>query len=221
MDPRIKIVTAFDGDCPWWNHLEANLREYSGRWGYDLVMKSDGWGPIDRCLYWRKMEPIKNELADCDWLLWLDPDCFVINMAIPVTQYIDDSFDLGTTGPFDFPCPNAKCPNRRDEMFSTGVLLIRRCRWSRDLLEAWWESEHDPAWRHHECDKGWIGDNTYFTCHIMQQPEHRKHIRGFPLKEIGWATIANDPSQFIVHQYGSAPTERVERFEQFRQHTIR
>jgi hypothetical protein len=217
---HIKVVTGHDGECVWRDLLEANLKEYCSRWDYDLVTKFDGWKPTVRHVFWRKLELIQQEFTDCDWLLWLDADCFVMNMTTPLARYVDDTFDLGITGPFVSTCPHPECPERFNDVFSAGILLIRQCQWSRNILKEWWASE-DTTWRPPGCNNGWMGDTAYLTCRLMQQPAQREHIKVFPLEEIGWATIANKPSQFIAHCYGSSGPQRRERFEHYEQNTVR
>lgn len=220
---QIKLITGHDpsgysGEVEWRDLLEANLKEYCSRWGYDLVMKFDGWEPTTRHVWWRKVELAKEHLADCEWLLWLDSDCFMLNMTKAVTDYTDDSFDLGITGPFESTCQVPACSIVTNVCYSAGVFLLRNCPWSHTLLEKWWDSGDQP-WQPQGCN--WEGDSVYISCVSMQDPETRERIKVFPLKQIGWANIAHCPSQFIAHCYGSSGPDRRIRFEQYKQHTVR
>jgi hypothetical protein len=223
---KIRVVTGYDGECVWRDLLEANLREYCDRWGYDLVMKFDGWGPTSRNLVWRKAELIRENFAGCDWLVWLDADCFVMNMTTPLTQYMSNDFDLGVTGPFAAACDDIDCHRKTKDAYSAGLIFLRQSEWSRNFLEEWWRSD-ETNWRPTGCGPksvagaAHLGDSGYVSCVLMQDPEQRKHITVFPLKEIGWANIAHDPSQFIAHCYGSLGHHRRIRFQQYEQHTVR
>jgi hypothetical protein len=226
----IKIVSGHDtagyeSKFEWRDLLEANLKEYATRWGHELVMKFDDWGPTTRQIWWRKLELVRQEFVNCDWLLWVDTDCFFLNMTTPLTRYTGDSFrvrvssvDMYVTGPFASTCRVEICPVHQNPAYSAGVFLLRNCRWSHELLEEWWESDN-KLWRLPGCN--WLGDSSYMSCVLMNDPERRKHISVFPLTEIGWANMTGKPEQFIMHCYGSTGPQRRERFEQYERCVIR
>ena len=212
---EIKIVTGFDGECPFRKQVQDNLAEYCERWGYTLVTKFDNWGPLARDVGWRKIELILSELSDCDWFLWLDADCMVVNMTIPLESFLGDDFDLAVTGPFA-PCPSCSKP-----VFSAGVMLFRCCEWSQKFVQRWWES-HDISWRQGAlADCRWNVDNDWLSCCTLSDPEIVARVKKIPLDIMGHATYHHSPDQFLMHFYGSAGARKLEEFKFYNSRVIR
>ena len=212
---KIKIVTGYDGDCPFRQATQANLDEYCTRWGYQLATKFDGWKPIDRNVGWRKQELILAELKDCDWLLWLDADCMILKMTIPLEHFFSENFDLAVTGPFE------NCSGCGKAVFSAGILLFRCCQWDQDFVQRWWDS-HDEPWRQGKlANCRWDVDNDWLSCCALAEPEIMAHVKVIPLSAMGHATYHDDPTQFIMHFYGSTGELKFGEFRRYAPLVIR
>jgi hypothetical protein len=210
---QIKVVTAYRGECPYRDNVTRNLTEYCRRWGYDLVAKFDQFEPLNRLPVWTKLQVVMSEFHDCDWLLWVDADCLVMNMTTPLTKFIDDGFDVGVAGKFASHTHCKSCGLRRPEVVSAGILLLRNSEWCQEFLAEWWDSENVP-WRpvDHECH--WNGDSAWLSCYARQSQKMASHIRVFDLATIGWATYTGNPNQFIMHFYGGTTVEQMLAHEQ-------
>lgn len=209
----IKLLTGHDGPCEWRALLEANLSEYCQRWGYALATKFEGWEASDLIKWWRKIELIRQELTECEWLVWLDSDCFVLNMTIPLERYTKGTFDLGVTGPFANTCPDKECRYWTNDCWSAGLMFLRNVSWTRILVEEWWKARTEK-WRPGNCHE-WMGDSAFLSCLKMHDPSFRSHVRVFPLDEIGWATLSGKPVQFLMHCYGTPGPWRRDTFERW------
>ncbi len=209
---RVKIVTGYDGICSYREMAMANFSEYCERWGYELVAKFDGWGPVEEiqgggqigwtAIFRRRWQLIAQELDDCDWLLWLDPDCIIMNMTIPITKFIDDTIDVAITGPFH-PCDKCGAP-----VYSSGVILIRSCDWSKNMLRDCLAEMHTD-WRQGptaHCTE--LAGNNWFCCKFLPANMNMTHVKVIAPKTAGYYTVVT-PGQFLVHLYGSSDEGRV------------
>jgi len=212
----IKILTGYEGSCPYAHLALANFTEYSTRWGHTLVSQFADWPPLSRSIEpdgllnfhirrmtWRKHTLIHQELKDCDWLLWLDPDCLILNMATSLTAFCTEDHDLIVTGPYYYapPCTHP--------MYSVGILFLRNCEWTEKFLDEWWTLEDSP-WRigETECCKT-EGDANWFSCHYMQRPDRSSRIKILDPRVAGTPHWLDSPDQFIMHLHGSPPEGRL------------
>jgi len=221
MISKIKVITAYEGDCCYQDLTLGNMREYCDRWKYEFVaqINDPGWKPLfpPYCSQWRKIQILIEEMHDCDWLLWLDLDCFFLNMRIPLEGvFTDCTADFVITGEFD-PCPECGAP-----IHNVGLFSFRNCDWSRDILIGWWDQElerlklrPDPEYTH--C----LGETLWLSCHVVNNPAESSHIKIVPLEIAGWATITGRPQQFVVHQYGATNINKEEMFKQLQKLVIR
>jgi len=134
-DLRIKIVQYMHGN---WNYfaLSENInRRYCERHGYDYVVASDQPRP-DRHVSWHKVSVMLAELTDCDFLLYLDADCIFYGQEFTIENellpFFEDSKlilvpqDIGSEK--ERWCVGSPC---------AGVILLRNCRETRELLGMW------------------------------------------------------------------------------------
>lgn len=227
---QLTVVTGYDGECLYRDAVTENLTEYCERWGYDLITKFDGWEPTTRHLYWRKLQliaSVMDGLPDGAWLLWVDADCMIVNMRRPIDRFLDDydsisDFDLAVTGPFP-PCEGCGNP-----VYNAGILLIRKCQWSQEFLQEWWDTNEwyvDCFGHEHG------GDNEVLTCKLI--PEYirafasepvdtrRTRIAVIDLKDMGWIHNKDGLDQFILHFYGSEEREKLNLFQLNKDKVIR
>ncbi len=72
---KIKVVQYMHGPFFHFEWSERINRSYCDRHGYDYVVRRDS-PRSDRNPSWQKIEAIRQELHDCDYLLYLDSDAF-------------------------------------------------------------------------------------------------------------------------------------------------
>jgi len=257
---EFKIVTGYQGNCPYRELALANFGEYCERWGHKLAARFGNWLPEKELLEnhrqayvgalgslvseeefdlypesikrkipfsWIKHYLIADELRDCDWLVWLDSDCKIMNMTTPLESFLSDSFDLAVPGRFP-ECPvyaghDHRCKYSPEgyETLSLGVMLIRNCDWSRQVFEDWWRSQ-EVEWREDRpfhCRM--LGDNQWFSCHFMLEDPRRKRVKILEKEKIGYVHRINSPEQFIIHLYGSTEANRVNVLRNFEEFVIR
>lgn len=257
---EIKILTGYQGTCPYREATLANFGEYCERWGHELVARFGDWLP-DRALLarhreiylaagkgilpeeafdaypvdvkrkipfsWVKHYLIARELRDCDWLVWLDPDCKIMNMTTPLESFLDDSFDLAVPGRFQ------ECPVFRDhdprckyapeghETLSLGVMLMRTSHWSRQLFRDWRQSENTDWRGERPFHCRMLGDNQWFSCKFMIDDPRRQRVKVLDKERIGYCHWLNKPEQFVLHLYGSQQAGRLKSMRHLEQFVIR
>ena len=230
---KIKVVTGYDGDCPYREIALANFREYCARWGYELVEKFSGWEPLDRHLpwqvartgsekslvrmVWRKHTLIREELPGCDWLLWLDPDCKILNMTVRLESFMEEGFEAAVTGPFGVPCYCGV------DAHSAGVLLLHNSDWTKQFLQDWWDSDLEwPGWRvgrNVNCRS--MGDNNWLSCKFLVNDPRRSRVKVIGPEIAGHCHLHHDPQQFLMHLYGGEPNARKNLLIWLERHVIR
>lgn len=218
---KIKVITAYEGQCCYQELTLANMREYCQRWGYEFKanINSPHWKPLvyPHCMMWRKTEMLIEELHDCDWILWLDLDCFFLNMTVPLEgTFTDQTADLVITGSF------GPCPECGKAVHNVGLVSFRNCDWSRQTLIGWWDHEHEriklnPNPEHRYCR----GETLWLSCHVVENPAEAAHIKVLPLEVAGWATITGKPEQFLTHQYAALAAAKQEKFKELARYVIR
>lgn len=219
---KIKVITAYEGECCYQQLTLANMREYCGRWGYEFIaqINNPDWKPLVHPynFQWRKVQILIEEMHDCEWLLWLDLDCFFLNMTIPLDGvFTDPTADLVIPGGGFGPCPECGKP-----VHNVGLFSFRNCDWSRETLIGWWDQELErlklqPKPEYTHC----VGETLWLSCQVVENPVQAPHIKVLPLEIAGWATITRRPEQFITHQYAALPALKQDRFKQLEQWVIR
>lgn len=118
---KIALVTLFTPDIQSYAlpSLE-NRRRYCRKHGYTLVHREDKLD--DRAPQWSKIPLLMEELRNFDWVFWSDIDALVMNHEKPITDFIDERFDLIISG---------RPPKPK---ISTGEFVIRNCPWSSEFL---------------------------------------------------------------------------------------
>jgi len=166
-------------------------------------------------LTWAKHLLIREELGGCDWLLWLDADCKIMDMRVSLDSLIDSDHDLVLSGMF----PECWAANTKAVMckeapeghgvVSLGIMLMRNCTWTWDLLDAWWASRNKDWAREKPYECMYHGDNQWFSCHFMLKAPGRDRVKVVPKETMGWCHHKPDLQQFIIHLYGSIEVNRL------------
>ena len=118
-----------------------NKLQYATINGYSLWASTELLSPWDLGGQWNKVallsvlaEPDSPAAAGAGWLLWVDDDAIFcdVNFRFPFEKYDLDGTNLVMWGDekMTYEAGNS-------EGINTGTMLLRRCDWSRRLLEAW------------------------------------------------------------------------------------
>lgn len=117
------------------------MRHYADTHGFATHIETEF--SIDRPPAWRRIKLIE-ELFDqgYEWVLWMDADAVVVRFDCNILDEMPAHADLGMVR-IDVPAKNWR------EFPITGLLLLRNCAWSRQLLADLWAMEkyvHHPLW---------------------------------------------------------------------------
>lgn len=228
---KIKVITAYEEDpplkggragyqptCCYKDVTVRNMREYCDRWGYDFVAKFDNWKKLELPHHhmWRKTEMLMEEMHDCEWILWLDLDCFFLNMTIPLDVFTDKTADLVIPAGF------GKCPECGKPVHNLGMVCFRNCDWSRDVLQSWWNQEIEALKPNRAKEYTYcLGETLWISCHFVNNPLQASHIKVIPLRVAGWATITGKPEQLLTHQYAALEHIKLDKFKELESKVIR
>lgn len=116
---KIKVVSGFVGECPYLDLFLDSVKPYCERHGYEFVF--DQTTEHKKGIMWRKLSILEKELNDCDWLLWIDTDCLILNQAKTIESL---------TGQYDMMMV-------MEEKVETGVILIRNSDGAKQIIETW------------------------------------------------------------------------------------
>jgi protein-tyrosine phosphatase len=192
---KIKIVTGYYGDCIYKNILLENLQEYTTMNNYELISKFDNWEYSKRHPYWRKLELVMQNFHDCDYLLWIDADCMIIDMNRKLESLIDGS-DFFIT---------------KEDCVQAGCFFIKNTKETSNFLKYWWDKgEISNHWETYQ-DYTNIpnNDNTVLTELLDNKEEfiNFKYLSNmeFLTKHIHFN---QNPNCFIVHIPGSTEEDK-------------
>lgn len=204
---KIKIVSGYIGNCLYKDILLENLTEYSKRHDYELIYKFDGWQKSNRHPYWRKLELVKENFFDCDYLLWIDADCLFMDMNRKIESLIDGSNDFYIT---------------KEDVVQAGCFLIKNTKEVSEFLDYWWnKGEIDNYWETYVDDRGtYNAPNNDNTELIALLDNNEQNISFKYLTNMEFLTkhvhFYQNPNCFIVHVVGSPEIEKLTFMEQFK-----
>lgn len=191
---KIKVVTGFIGDCPFKELFESSIISYCKRHGYEFVFDSTTTHPNG--IWWRKIEIVRQHLKTCDWLLWIDTDCLIINQAKPIESLIGD-FDVMAT---------------KEDVIESGVMLFRNTTWTFEFLE-FWESQGNRVERREE----WLNNNHIRLEEIIALPEIASHFNqamdiDFSIKNVNYKS--RTPNTLVCHFPGSTFEDKLKEMQE-------
>jgi len=141
--PIIKVVQYHWGDQNHSYALNRQINEaYCHRHGYEYVVKT--FVPRDdRAHRWSKIPAMREELHDCDFLLYLDADAFFYSHELRIENELipligDRQIMMGA---------NCTCESDRfqPDRPNTGVILVRNSPQAAEILRVWDESSEYPG----------------------------------------------------------------------------
>jgi galactosyl transferase GMA12/MNN10 family len=91
---QVTVLTAYDAKYAAVGEISrANKDADCRRHGYRFVCRTEGFDE-SRPPPWSKIHFIQDELRMSEWVFWSDADALVMNAAIPVTRFVQDSVDI-------------------------------------------------------------------------------------------------------------------------------
>ena len=168
--PEIKIVQYHWGEQNHSYSVSRRINEaYCRRHGYQYVVKT--FQPRDdRACRWSKIPAMREELHDCDFLLYLDADAFFYSHELGVEKELipfmkGRKIMMGMNGV----CERDRC---QLDIPNTGVIFVRNTETSAEILRVWDETSERPGLeglRFHPC-----GEREAFWQTIWR--EYAEHI---------------------------------------------
>lgn len=143
MTKKIKVVQYMHGYFAHFNWMERINRSYCERHGYEYVVRRDTPLP-DRYPSWEKIEVMKSELKDCDYLLYLDGDAFFYSREFKIESELLPM--LGSKSIMMAQNFMSEKIRRVPKYPNSGVILLKNNEISRKFLISWSNSsEKDPV----------------------------------------------------------------------------
>jgi hypothetical protein len=181
---QVTVLTAYDAKYAAVGEISrANKDADCRRHGYRFVCRTEGFDE-SRPPPWSKIHFIQDELRMSEWVFWSDADALVMNAAIPVTRFIQDSVDIVCSGD----------PNHG---INTGHILVRNTDWSAAFWErvyARTEFLNHPFWENAAVIQMYAEDADVRR-HVAVVPN--KLFNSFPYERGGYTS-----GDFIVHFAG-------------------
>ena len=158
---EIKIVQYYWGDHNHSYAINRRINEaYCRRHGYGYVAKT--FVPRDdRAWRWSKIPAIREELHDCDFLLYLDADAFFYSHELRIEEELIPL--LGNKQiMMTVDCVSASARQQSDKP-ETGVILVRNSEKSAKILRIWDESSERPGMEYYRFDMQFERDACFQT----------------------------------------------------------
>ena len=203
--PEIRVVQYLWGDENRSYQIGRKINAvYCERHGYEHVVKT--FVPRDdRSFHWSKIPAMREELHDCDFLLYLDADAFFYSHELRIEEelipFLEDKQIMMSA---DLACEGLR--HQQDEP-NTGVILIRNTKTSADILRVWDESSERPG-----LEKYRFGlfheQDTCFQTIWQEYAEEVKLLNDYYLMN-GFCGM------FIRHLMGKKDGERLRAFKKF------
>ncbi|MCL2623688.1 MAG: putative nucleotide-diphospho-sugar transferase [Planctomycetaceae bacterium] len=147
MKPMIKVVQYHWGEQNRSYQITRLINEmYCRRHGYEYVLKT--FIPReDRSLHWTKIPAMREELHDCDFLLFLDADAFFYSQELTIEEELIPAFEEKLI------MMSADCINEsgryQPHKPNSGAVLVRNTEKSAEILRVWDESSERPGLEHY------------------------------------------------------------------------
>jgi hypothetical protein len=154
--PAIKVVQYHWGEQNHSYQMNRKINEaYCRRHGYEYVVKT--FVPRDdRSPHWAKIPAMREELHDCDFLLFMDADAFFYSHELTIEEelipFLDDKQIMMSS---DHACEELR---HQPSKPNTGIILVRNTEKTAEILRVWDGASERPGLeelrfeRYHEQD---------------------------------------------------------------------
>jgi len=141
--PKIRVVQYHWGDQNRSYQVNREINEaYCRRHGHEYIVKT--FVPRDdRSNHWAKIPAMREELHDCDFLLYLDADAFFYSRELRIEEELLPLMG----GKQIMMSTDCVCETTRHQVNrpNTGVVLVRNSAKAAEILEAWDGSSERPG----------------------------------------------------------------------------
>jgi hypothetical protein len=172
---KIKVLSCFYGACPYEDIFLRSIKEYCEKWNYEFIYDrrdetatSNPYFEED-WFWWRNYTMILENLDDSDYVMWIDTDCIILNMRMPVETIVKKN-----TGDMIVVM---------EERPETGAFIVKNSKWTRQFFKKW--KEYGEKMRNHSGDIK--GSNNYIA--------FQKIVKWYPVE--GHIRFVKD-SEFMV-----------------------
>ena len=142
--PHIKVLQYMHGDFAYFYWSEMINRKYCERHHYEYVISHEQ-PRDDRNVTWHKIPVIKNELNNCDYLLFVDADAHFYSHELKIEEEL---IPLLKEKPLLIAQDCVKESSRwRKGLVNTGVIFMKNDVRAHELLTYWdYLSDRTPQW---------------------------------------------------------------------------
>lgn len=194
---KIAIIGAHD---PNYDHIgkysHLNKTAYGLKQGYDVRLYTE-FLDKERLGYWYKVIAVQKNLANYDWLLYLDSDALIMNDTIRLETLIDDNYDMIATeygSPYPFP-------------ILSGQFLIKNSEWSMQFLKDWYDvgdTRIQPGF-----------DGGALIKLYTENEDIHKHIKIIPIRNMGSCAWDYKDGDFIIQFAGYTHSEKEKAMKEY------
>jgi hypothetical protein len=127
---KIALVMLYNDKDGTWDHelmtrVIQNREKYARLHGYRVVLANDALD-ASRPAAWSKLKAVDQHLKSFDYVMYVDMDVVIMNMEVPIENFLDPLLDKDFIMTEDWNGPN------------TGVWIVRQSNWSHWFLQTAW-----------------------------------------------------------------------------------
>lgn len=197
---NVAVLTAHDQNQADLAALSTpNKAAYCARHAYTFIERTDGFAP-SRPAAWSKIRFLKEALRHHDWVFWSDADSLIMNGAIRLEEFVDDSYDLILTH---------EDLGQGVYNANTGQMLIRHGKWSTRFLDDVWSQRqfiHDRLWENRA------------AIHLLWSRDLSRHVAMVTQRRFNSYQGNYRDGDFILHLAGMPHEQRLLLMRRFWDH---
>ncbi len=195
------VIPACDKYEDLWNFTLPNRTQYCERHGYDLLRSKRKFR--DESVPFGKLEFVRDNLEQYDWIWMLGADTLHMNMATPADEFIDEKFDM--------------IIGRDANGLNCDSVLFKNTQWIKDYINfilGKYDYYKDDEWQEQRCI---IDTHEYYKENIKVIPQ--KSFNSYVYAWY-WAGYGKQPGEFsdgdaILHFVGMQNDERISKMKDY------
>ena len=186
-----------------------NTETYCNKHGYKFYHKRIEY-PQDRHPAWYRIpfiiELFRNE--EVDWVFWSDIDSLIMNHSINIESFLkeDKNLVLASQGTGEY------CGKHCEHVLNTGQFFIKNTKWSKRLLELWWDwtKTHkkylwDAWWDNEAINFFWKNNSMDFDNNVEVEYYTRRFNSFYHCQST--ESLGYFDGDFLCHFTGNLPSE--------------
>lgn len=183
---------------------ESNLNKIKYCEKYNLDYRFYLGRASKRHAQWDKIQCVMQNLAEYDYVIWIDSDAVFNNFKVSIKDIIIENFQYDAL--FCSDVCYAKGQNHL--LVNTGVMIFKNTKWSFDILSKVWNSIDD-----YQIDK--LKKHSYDgfpheqgkLCDMLLRENNQTTFKIFPSDKFNQHPNSSNDDTFVVHFMGSRQTE--------------